>query len=506
MFKKRKDANYTPTISKRTMNTFGWGCVGRDMCYNLVNSWFLVFLTDAIGLTAAALVAFNIVMSCARVWDAINDPMMGTIVDNTHSRFGKFKPWILTGALTNAVVVILMFINYQQSPNIQVVIYGSLYVLWGMTYTMNDISYWSMLPSLTIDPVERSKVGTITNIAASVGQFTMVAATGTVANMISNTLANNGTITNRGDAYAQAFFIIAIVVALVFVGCSLMTFFGVKNKKDQVIAADHKKTTVKGMFKIIAHNDQLLIVALTYILFNIGYFTTVNMGQYYFNFAMADYGYGTKYMMFAIVLAVSTIVTMAFYPILCRKLTKKQMYTLGTIFTLLGYVGIFLAGTVLPLEMPIICVFGALLFFGTSTLSMLIIMMFADTVEYGQWKNGTRNESIIYSIRPFSVKLASAVSGLVAGQALVISKLDLVSKQLGQLDQSNADVYHQNIANILSSITSNQVMTLRVAMTVGPIVLIIISYLIFMKWFDLDKKRYNVIITELKARNSEATK
>ncbi|MDD2433922.1 MAG: glycoside-pentoside-hexuronide (GPH):cation symporter [Bacilli bacterium] len=502
-----KKKEQTGSISKRTMNTFGWGCIGRDMCYNLVNSCFLIFLTDAIGFTAVGLAAFGVIMTCARIWDAVNDPMMGTIIDNTHSKLGKFKPWILAGALSNAVVVILMFMNYRTEPNIQVLIYGVLYILWGMTYTMNDISYWSMLPSLTIDPVERSKVGTITNIGASIGQFAVVAGATPIVNMISNSIASGGVITQRGDTLARAYFIIAIVISLIFVGCSIMTFFGVENKHNVIIdAGQKKKTGLKDMFRIIKSNDQLLVVAITYIIFNIGYYVTISMGNYYFNFIFNDYGYGTKYMVFAIILAISTIATMAFYPIMSKKFTRKKLYTIGTIFTLIGYVGIFLVGTVLPTSMIIIGAFGAVLFFGSSTLSMLIIMMFADTVEYGQWKTGSRNESILYSIRPFSVKLASAVSGFVVTQTIALSGLIDISNKLAGLSQENLDIYHQNIATILATITQNQKMTLILVMTVAPIILILISYFFFMKKFNLDKDRYNQILVDLRKRETEPNK
>lgn len=498
---KKKEKSSLKTLSKRTMHTFGWGCIGRDLCYNLVNTYFLVFLTDAIGFTAIGLAAFGVVMTIARIWDAINDPMMGTIIDNTHNKLGKFKPWILAGALSNAVVVILMFMNFRAEQNIQVLIYGSLYILWGMTYTMNDIAYWSMLPSLTVDPIERSKVGTITNIGASIGQFTIVAGTAPIVNMLSDAYASGGVLTQRGETLAQAYFVIAIVVAILFVACSLMTFFGVEKREDKIIDAGHKeKTGLKKMFQIIKNNDQLLIVALTYIIFNIGYYVTISMGSYYFNFIFSDYGYGTKYMIFAIILAISTIATMAFYPLLSRKFTRKKLYGIGTLFTLIGYVGLFLIGTVLPINMVIVAVFGAILFFGSSTLSMLIIMMFADTVEYGQWKTGTRNESILYSIRPFSVKLASAISGFVVTQTIALSGLIDISNRLGALDQENLEVYRANIASILATITHDQKMTLILVMTIGPVILIILSYLLFMKKFDLDKERYNRILKELEER------
>lgn len=487
-------------VSARTKHTYGWGCIGRDMCYTLVNSYFLLFLTDAIGLAAVALASIGVVIAVARIWDAINDPMMGTIVDNTRGRWGKFKPWILIGAISNAIVVILMFNHYVAEPSVQVAVYGILYFLWGMTYTMNDIAYWSMLPSLTVDITERSKVGTITNIAASIGQFSIIAGASPISNLISNKIAASSTeAISRGDALAKAFFIIAIVISIVFVLLSLMTVFGVKEKKNIITGAKSEKVPLKNMFKIIIKNDQLLVIAITYILFNIGYFTTTSMGVYYFNFAMQDYGVGTKFLYFSIILAVTTIVTMAFYPLLAKKFTRKKLFTIGIASVILGYLVMFSAGVFLPLNMVTLGISGVVLFFGSSTISMLIIMIFADTIEYGQWKLGNRNESINYSLRPLGVKFASAVSGLVLTITLVLSKLDAVSKTLSQLDQSASD-YMEKVGIIVGSINPSQIMMLRTSITIFPIIIVLISYVIFIKYFKLDKDDYNKILKEIEDR------
>lgn len=139
-------------IPARNKWSYSIGCIGRDMCYTLVSYFIVYFLTNGIGLKDWELGAVTVIMVIARFWDAVNDPMMGTIVDNTRSRWGKFKPWTMTGALLNSIFVFLLFLDYGFTGVPYLALFTVIYVLWGMTYTMNDISYWAMMPSFSADP------------------------------------------------------------------------------------------------------------------------------------------------------------------------------------------------------------------------------------------------------------------------------------------------------------------------------------------------------------------
>ena len=153
---------------------FGVGAIGMDLSYGLFNSFLTKYLTDVLLLNATFLL---IVPTLARIWDGINDPMMGTIVDNTKSKFGKFRPWIMCGAVLNAVALTFLFTNpgFEVSSdfiNIKLYIYAAvMYVLWGMTNTMIDIPYWSMVPALTSDPQKRNVVSAIPRFFSGFGQI-----------------------------------------------------------------------------------------------------------------------------------------------------------------------------------------------------------------------------------------------------------------------------------------------------------------------------------------------
>ena len=137
---------------------YGIGAIGLDLSYGMFYSYLSYYLSSVLGLEEGFLL---LITPLARIWDGINDPMMGTIVDNTRTKFGKYRPWILVGALCNAVVLFLLFTSFGMSGLPLYIYIGIMYVAWGMTNTMADIPYWSMVPSFTSDPAERSIIATI---------------------------------------------------------------------------------------------------------------------------------------------------------------------------------------------------------------------------------------------------------------------------------------------------------------------------------------------------------
>ena len=130
---------------------YSLGGVGRDLAYSLYTYFLLTFILYTKEVTDGQFAAISIIMVICRIWDGINDPIMGGIIENTRSKFGKFKPWILIGAITNAIVLVLIF-SLPLKGTAFVIAFTFLYLIWDITYTMNDIGYWSMLPSLTSEP------------------------------------------------------------------------------------------------------------------------------------------------------------------------------------------------------------------------------------------------------------------------------------------------------------------------------------------------------------------
>ena len=155
-------------IKKRNLWMFPLGTVGRDMMYNLVTSYLLTFVLFTHQLTAAQLTAITVIMVAARVFDALNDPIMGNIIERTRTRWGKFKPWLAIGILLTSVVIYLAF-NVQLQGWAFVVFFGVIYFMYSITYTMHDIAYWGMVPALSSDADTRNQYTSRATLFAGIG-------------------------------------------------------------------------------------------------------------------------------------------------------------------------------------------------------------------------------------------------------------------------------------------------------------------------------------------------
>jgi len=211
-----------PDGYKRNRITYGVGTIGRDMVYTLFSMYLLFYLTDVMALPESTMLWIGGIIVGARIFDALTDPIMGVIIDNTRTRWGKFKPWIMVGTLTSPVLTVLLFTDFgaMDGPG-YIVRFAVIYVLWGIAYTTHDISYWSMLPSISVDQKEREKIGSIARICANVGLFIVVAAIVPITTALGNAFGG----------LARGYMIFAIIVSLIMVVGMCVTILGVKEPK-----------------------------------------------------------------------------------------------------------------------------------------------------------------------------------------------------------------------------------------------------------------------------------
>ena len=144
--------------------SYGAGAFGKDLVYAIVATFYMFYLTDICKISP---IFIGNLFLAARLFDAVNDPVMGLIVDNTRTRWGKFRPWILLGTVLNAIVLVFLFLNPALSASQQLTYVAVTYLLWGVTYTLMDIPYWSMIPALTDDAKERDTISVVPRIFAS---------------------------------------------------------------------------------------------------------------------------------------------------------------------------------------------------------------------------------------------------------------------------------------------------------------------------------------------------
>ena len=454
---KTREVSLMKTAMKRNRYFFGLGTVGRDMLYSLVSLYLMVYLTEILDLPDSTMWWMTGILTILRVFDAVNDPFMGYLVDNTNTRFGKFKPWIALGGLFGGLLTVLIFTDLGLRGAAYIVSFTIIYLLWDFIYGANDISYWSMLPSLTLDQKEREKTGSFARICANVGMYIVVVGILPITNALG------------GDK--KAWFIFAVAVVLLTWAFLCFTLFGVKENRSLYKKEEH--TSLKEMFSVIFKNDQLLFTAISMALFMIGYCTTTSFGVYFFKYAFKNEG---MYSVFAGILGVSQLLALACFPLFSKRYNRKQLYGFSTVLVVLGYMVFFFA----PMNMIYIGIAGVLLFIGQAFIQLLMLMFLADTVEYGQWKLGRRNESITFSVQPFINKIGGAIANGIVGATLIISGI--------------------NSAATPDDVTDTGLLIMKLAMLILPLLIIAAGYIVYRLKFKIDKDMFDKIVSDLKTR------
>lgn len=447
---------------KRNKYFFGLGTVGRDMVYAMLSSYLLFFLTEIFNLSDLMLGVVGTILLVLRIFDAVNDPVMGVIVDNTNSRWGKYKPAMLIGGVAGSVFFVLLFADLGFSPTVYAIMFTLFYLGWDLTYGLNDIGYWSMLPALTLDQKQRENIGSFARICANIGLFVVVVGILPLTKLLASGLNGNGKL---------AWLLFAVIVSLLAIGFQMFTLFGVKEHRKEF--KKEEATTIKGMFRAIFKNDQLLFAVIAMGLFTIGYTTTANFGTYYFKYAFKN---EDMYAIFAAIIGVSQLLALAVFPLFSKRFTRKQLYTGSTILVLLAYVLFFFS----PMNMIPIGIAGVMLFVGEAFIQLLILMFLADTIEYGQWKTGKRNQGVTLSLQPLINKLGGAIAVGVTTVTLIVSGI--------------------NSAKTVNDVSDEGLLMLKLAMFVIPLVCIVLGYIVYRWKYKIDNKFYNQIVAELAER------
>lgn len=455
---------------KRNRYTYGLGTFGRDMVYTMVSMYLMFYLTDILNLTAGDIWWITGIMLCARIFDAMNDPVMGVIVDNTHTRWGRFKPWIVIGLVLASVFTILLFTDFGLTGGAFIAVFGIVYVLWGISYTMNDIAYWSMIPSLTKDQKEREKMGSIARICADVGLFLVVALLVPVTEALGSAFGS----------MQRGYFVFVLILTAIMIGFQLITVFGVREPAQDDTDPEQTHTTLREMVRVIFRNDQLLIAAIAMALYMTGYCTTTSFGLYYFKYV---YGDESVYTLFAVVLGVSQIAALSVFPLLSKRWNRRSLYLFSTILVTAGYILFFLTpgGMLLPVAAA-----GILIFVGEAFMQLMMLMFLTDTVEYGEWKFHKRNDSVTLSLQSFINKFGGAIAGGITGAVVIISGM--------------------KTAETAADMTPGGIVILKAAMLILPLILILAGFILHRRKYILDEEMYAQVIRENEERRGGAEK
>ena len=375
---------------------YGIGAVGLDLSYGLFYSYLSYYLSSVLGLKEGFLLLLT---PLARIWDGINDPIMGTIVDSTKTKMGKYRPWIVIGAVSNAVVLSLLFTSFGMSGTKLYVYIAFMYVLWGMTNTMADIPYWSMVPSFTNDPKDRNLIATVARTFSGLGQGII-----TVATPIILPLLSSGITTDKGYS-ASGFSKWAIICGGLLI---LFSSICVLSTKERHVVYNAEKFSFKKMFKVIASNDQLIVFMIFAMISNAGWYLTSGTAVYYFTDVLGE---PTAQSLFSMIGAIGSVLGLLVIPVLGKKFSNRTIYQISLGMAIIGYVLMYIFGPVLKITIALdISYIIASIGIGSMFVAQTIFL--ADIVDYGEFKSGKRNESITFSMKGFLQKMAYTIQTL----------------------------------------------------------------------------------------------
>lgn len=487
----------------KNMLMFSLGTIGRDFLYFLFNSFLMTFILFTKTIDNKMLTAVGAIIVVARIFDALNDPIMGGIVENTRTKWGKYKPWQLLGAvLTGAVIISVFCVKLDGWSYIGFLAFA--YLMFSITFTMNDISYWGMLPSLTSDEHERNKLTSCAQLLASAG-------IGLASLLIP--LFTTGSLAKWGAP--TGYKVIGIISAVLMVLFQLFTILGVKEKPLPPIKPDKSdRLTLKKMFQTIAKNDQLLWCALIMLIFSIG--TGVVGGGLLTMYVYFEFGYEGGYtLLIGLVYGtVSTLFT-ATYPWLSKKFGRNKILYSAGIATIFGFALMLIFALAIPTGAPkssewfakfiLIAVAYTFIGYGAGFYMIMVINM-ANTVEYNEWKYGQRNESLIFSLRPFTAKLSSALTQALVIGVYAVASVTTYTNAISNIENEASKnlitnkVKMEKITDIINKVSLQDRQILVSCMCIIPIVFMIVALIIYKKKCTLSETRLAEMVRETEAR------
>ena len=450
--------------------SYGLGAVGKDMVYMLSASYILYYYQDILGVSA---IAMGIILMAARVFDAFNDPIMGVLVAKTRTKWGKFRPWLLIGTISNAIILYVMFAAPPTLDGSGLVAYAAItYVVWGITYTMMDIPYWSMIPAFTEGGREREGLTTLARSCAGVGSALVTIVTMKCVQVLGGGNERNG------------FKWFALIIAVIFVVFIAITCMIIKEKS----TVDVEAPSIGQMFKALLQNDQTMIVVIAIVLINGSLYITSNLLIYFFKY---DFGGETWYNGYTLFNAfgggIQILSMMIFYPVLRKFISSLQVFYVSFAMAIMGYGLLFALMCLGMTNLYILLVPAFFVFMAFGLLTVLTTVFLANTVDYGELKNNRRDESVIFSMQTFVVKLASGVAALIASVCLSVCKLSD--------DTSNVAA--------AADVSASSLFGLRMTMTVIPIAGLLIAVFLFHRKYILTEQKVEEIAAQIKVKNNK---
>ncbi|HBN37803.1 MAG TPA: phosphotransferase enzyme IIA component [Lactobacillus johnsonii] len=454
--------------------SFCLGNLGHSAFYGVMSTYFVIFITSSMFSGMQASIADKLIglitglMVVIRIAELVIDPILGNIVDNTKTKWGKFKPWILVGTLVSALLLLVLFTGIfglaQKSWLLFAVLFILIYIGFDIFYSLSDVSYWGMVPALSEDSHAR---GIYTSLGAFSGTIGWNGLTIIVVPIVTSVTYM---VTGKHEEGAAG----AAVISALAIVCALIVCFGTKEKHNIIRNSAKQKTSLKQVFGAIFHNDQILWPSLAYLLYSLAYIITNGVLFYMYKFVI---GKPNEFWVVGVIATIIGFCISPSFPILNKYIPRKWLFVAGQTCMVLAYV-LFIFGRNNVILMDL-----GLVLLNINFAQLVTVLTLTDAIEYGQLKNGQRNEAVVLAVRPMIDKFTGAVSNA------LVSYVAIAAGMTGTATAADMTAHDINTFNIIALYI--------------PLILAVLSIIVFLTKVTLSEKKHAAVVEELKDKLAE---
>ncbi len=454
---------------------YACGTFGHDVFYAMIGTYFMIFVTSNLFNSdnptndAYMIGIVTTIILVLRIAELFVDPFIGNIIDKTKTRWGRFKPWVLGGAVIAAVTLAMLFTDFGgltvSNPTLYLVIFAIVYFIMDIFYSAKDVAIWSMIPALSFDSHEREVTATIARIGSVFGaQMVTVIVMPVVLYFSVNQ--------NGGAGDPTGWFAFACIGGGIATLGAIILGLGT-HEQENALRENKEETSAKDVMKVLTKNDQLLWMAIAYLVYGIGINIVNNFNLYYFIYVIGD---ATKFSILGVINTVIGLLAVAAFPILTTKFSRRKLFFSSIAVMTAALVLYAMSGTNVTLAL----VAAGLFTLPQALIFLVVLMTITDSVEYGQLKLGHRDEAVCLCVRPLVDKFAGAVSSGIIGLAAI---------WVGMTGGASA-----------SGLTADNMMRLQIVMFAAPIILMIVGALIYRAKVTLTEQEHARIVEELEEK------
>ena len=454
---------------------YACGTFGHDVFYQMIGTYFMIFVTSNLFNSddptndAYMIGIVTTIILVLRIAELFVDPFIGNIIDKTKTRWGRFKPWVLGGAVIAAVTLAMLFTDFGgltvSNPTLYLIIFAIVYFIMDIFYSAKDVAIWSMIPALSFDSHEREVTATIARIGSVFGaQMVTVIVMPVVLYFSVNQ--------NGGAGDPTGWFAFACIGGGIATLGAIILGLGT-HEQENALRENKEETSAKDVLKVLTKNDQLLWMAIAYLVYGIGINIVNNFNLYYFIYVIGD---ATKFSILGVINTVIGLLAVAAFPILTTKFSRRKLFFSSIAVMTAALVLYAMSGTNVTLAL----VAAGLFTLPQALIFLVVLMTITDSVEYGQLKLGHRDEAVCLCVRPLVDKFAGAVSSGIIGLAAI---------WVGMTGGASA-----------SGLTADNMMRLQIIMFAAPIALMVVGALIYRAKVTLTEQEHARIVEELEEK------